>query len=318
MKIPFISNLFKRTGGSGPKIVVCFRGKKVVFIKVKKAADKIKISSYTVRELPALTSPELAKLCGSIGMSGGSYSTLLDSTEYQMQVVEAPNVPPEELKAAIRWHLKDMLTYHVDEATLDVLPIPSSNPALDKAGSVYVVAAQSVLIKKRMNLFAQANMALEVIDIPEMAQRNIAALFEDAGRGLAVLAFDDRASMLTFTGGGELYLARRIDISLGQLQDADESLRQQYFERLELEVQRSMDYFDRQFKHLSVNRLLIAAPAQAGLVERLRDNVSVPVERLDLSHVLDMSKAPELDGEEAQCDAFYALGAALRQEVQAS
>ena len=51
-----------------------------------------------------------------------------------------------------------------------------------------------------------------------------------------LLAFDETGGLLTITSDGELYLARRIDISCGQLQDANESLRQQYFDRLELEV----------------------------------------------------------------------------------
>jgi MSHA biogenesis protein MshI len=147
-----------------------------------------------------------------------------------------------------------------------------------------------------------------------MAQRNIAAQYENEGRGLALLAFDDTGGLLTFTGGGELYLARRIEISLGQLQDADENLRQQSYDRLELELQRSMDSFDRNFHHTAVNRLVVAAPVASGLIEKLRENMYVPVERVDLSQVLDLSEVPELLNEEAQLDAFYALGAALREE----
>jgi MSHA biogenesis protein MshI len=150
-----------------------------------------------------------------------------------------------------------------------------------------------------------------------MAQRNIAALFEDEGRGLALLAFDENGGMLTFTGSGELYLARRIEISLGQLQDADEGLRRQAFDRLELEVQRSLDYFDRQSNHITVKRMLVAVPRAVGLVDVLQENMDVDVERLDLSQVLDLTEAPELASDEAQADAFYALGAALRQERRA-
>jgi len=97
-----------------------------------------------------------------------------------------------------------------------------------------------------------------VIDIPETAQRNIAALFEMEGRGLAMLVFGDEGGLLTITCDGELFLARRLDITLGQLQDADENLRQQYLDRVELEVQRSLDYFDRQFHHIPVNRLILS------------------------------------------------------------
>src|SRR4051812_38897392 len=45
-------------------------------------------------------------------------ANLLGAREYQMLAVEAPNVQPDELKAAVRWRLKDMLDFHVDDATL--------------------------------------------------------------------------------------------------------------------------------------------------------------------------------------------------------
>lgn len=318
MKISFLPNIFKRSGIKGPRVVVGFRGNNVLFVRVKRTGAKIQVVNFAVRQLSRSSSTELAKVSASLNLGSYSFSTLLGNGEYQLQVVEAPNVPTEELKSAVRWQIKDQLSYHVDEATIDILEIPSLKQTIERAKSLYVIAAPNDLVKKRMDLFAGAKLDLNIIDIPEMAQRNIAALFEDEGRGLALLAFDETGGILTFTSGGELFLARRIEISLGQLQDADDGLRQQYFERLELEVQRSMDYFDRQFNHVAVSRLLVALPSRIGLVDALRENLYVPVEQLDLNQVLDMSKMPELDGEEAQFDAFYALGAALRQDRKTS
>src|SRR5947207_1795723 len=36
------------------------------------------------------------------------YTTLLSRDEYQFFPVEAPNVPPDEMKTAISWQIKDM------------------------------------------------------------------------------------------------------------------------------------------------------------------------------------------------------------------
>jgi MSHA biogenesis protein MshI len=314
MKIQFLSKFIKKATGSSGRVTACFRGNNALFVRMDLAASKAKVLSYSVRQLAERNAHELAKCCGSLGLATYTYTTLLNNSEYQLLSVDAPNVPAEELKAAVRWRLKDTLGYPVDDAALDVLQIPKGGMGAERAQSLYVVAAKTTLIKKRVSLFEDAKLDLNIIDIPEMAQRNIAALYENEGRGLALLAFDETGGLLTFTGGGELYLARRIEISIGQLQDADENLRQQSYDRLELELQRSMDAFDRNFNHIAVNRLVIAAPAASGLVERLRENMYVPVERVDLSQVLDFSAAPELLNEEAQLDAFFALGAALREE----
>lgn len=298
-------------------MVACFRGNVALFVKVQWVGHKAKVVTYAVRQLSGLTAPQLAQSSNALHISGFQFSTLLGSNEYQLLAVEAPNVPPEELKAAIRWRIKDTLNYHVDDATIDVLQIPTGKQGVERAQSLYVVAASNEVIKKRIALFEDAKLNLDIIDIPEMAQRNIAALFEDEGRGLAVLAFDETGGILTFTGDGELYLARRIEISLGQLQDADDNQRRQSFDRLDLEVQRSLDYFDRQFNQISVKRMLVAVPRSVGLVEVLQENLSVDVERLDLSQVLDLTEVPELASDEAQVDALYAIGAALRQERRA-
>jgi MSHA biogenesis protein MshI len=192
--------------------------------------------------------------------------------------------------------------------------IPTNKYGGDRPQSLYAIAATNETIRKRIALFEKAKLGLDVIDIPETAQRNISALYEEEGRGLALLAFGDEGGLLTITCDGELFLARRIEITLGQLQDADENLRQQYLDRVELEVQRSLDYFDRQFHHIPVNRMLVAAPATLGLDKVLADNLDLPVEMLDLAQVMDTSAVRELSDSEFACHALPALGAALRQE----
>jgi MSHA biogenesis protein MshI len=153
-----------------------------------------------------------------------------------------------------------------------------------------------------------------VIDIQEMAQRNIAALFEREDRALAVLAFDDYGALMTFTAGGELYLSRRIELSVGQLLDANEELRQQYRDRVQTELQRSLDYFDRQYNHLPVDMVLVCVPDKTGLVEFLASELNVKVQKLDLSQVMDISAVPALVDSEFVAHILPALGAALRQE----
>jgi len=315
MKIPF----FKRSRCAGPGFVIAISSNGVHFAQMKYVAGRPQVVTYafypvTGVKSSGITSAALEKMRKGMKVGDCQFSTLLAPGEYQLLQVEAPNVPEDELKAAVRWSVKDMLSYHVDDAALDVLRIPGNQNAVDRKKSIYVVTASNDLIRRRTELFERAHINLRVIDIPEMAQRNIAALYEHEGRALALLAFDESGGLLTFTGDGELYLARRIEISVGQLQDANESLRQQHFDRLELELQRSIDHFDRQFNHLPVRRLLVSVPENVGLVESLSSSLELPVERLALSEAMDISAVPELSGNEAQVYALHALGAALRQE----
>ncbi|MBI5436756.1 MAG: agglutinin biogenesis protein MshI [Nitrosomonadales bacterium] len=314
MQIPVLSDLFSRNALAG-WFAICVNKNGVYFTHLKNAKGKLpRVAMCAFHPVENVTPAVLEKLRKDARISDFQFMTLLAPGEYQMLLVEAPDIPVDELKAAIRWRIKDSLSYHIDDATVDVLQIPASKNGVDRPQSLYAIAAPNDIIKKRIALFEKARIDLKVVDIPEMAQRNIAALFEEGERGLVLLAFDDSGGMLTITSGGELYFARRIEITPGQLQDADESLRQQYLERVELELHRSLDYFGRQFSHISVKRLLVSAPEQLGLVQMLAASLDMPVEQLDLAQVLDISAVPELANSEYAAQAFFALGAALRLE----
>ena len=241
-------------------------------------------------------------------------TTLLGAGEYQILTLDAPNVPPEELKTAVRWRLKDMLDFPAADATVDVIDIPADKNGPGRSQSLFAVAARNNAVAQRQALYGECKITLSVIDIPEMAQRNIAGLMETQGRGLAMLSFDGEGGLLTVTFDGELYLARRIDVSVAQLADTSDAQRQQYYDKITLELQRSFDYFDRQFHFISVARLVLAPGGSDGLHAYLADNLYMPVEALDLTALFDFSRVPDLLSAVGQTRFFLALGAALRQE----
>lgn len=265
-------------------------------------------------EAETITAATLENPCHEAGIDGRGVTTLLSPGEYQMLLVDAPNVPSDEMKTAVRWKIKDGLSYHIDDATVDMVRIPASKYASGRPQTLYAIAAANRVIQERIALFDEANIRLDVIDIPEMAQRNIAALFEREDRALAVLAFDDFGGLMTFTADGELYLSRRIEITVGQLLDADQDLRRQYRERIETELHRSMDYFDRQYNQLPLDMVLVCVPDRTGLAEFLDSELDIKVQKLDLSQVMDISAVPELADSEFVARALTTLGAALRRE----
>ncbi len=318
MQIPQFLKLFKRTNRDTGWFCIAIGGHGAHFVRMKRTGTQVQVVMCAFYPMENVTSAALEKIVRELRLGAFQFTTLLAPDEYQILMVDAPNVPAEEMKTAIRYRIKDSLSYRVDDATVDVLQIPGGKIAANRPQSLYAVAASNDTIQKCIGLFERAKINLAVIDIPEMAQRNIAELFETPGRGLAMLTFDARGGLLTFTCDGELYLSRRLEITSGQLQDANESLRQQYFDRVELEVQRSLDYFDRQFHQISLNRLLVCAPEDVGLTNLLAANLGLPVEVLDLAQVMDVRAAPALLLEnEFLLEALPALGAALRQEKRA-
>ncbi|HEY8023529.1 MAG TPA: agglutinin biogenesis protein MshI, partial [Burkholderiaceae bacterium] len=243
-------------------------------------------------------------------------TTLLAPSEYQLLSVEAPTVPAEELKTAIRWRLKDMLDFHVDDATIDVFDVPVDKDAPVRTRSMYAVAARNQVIQQIQAVFEDAKVNLQAIDIPDLAQRNISALLEPPGRGLAMLSFDADGGLLTVTYNTELYLSRRIDVTLTELTTSAGEIKSACYDKITLELQRSLDHFDRQYHFITLSKLLLApmGDERAGLQGYLAENLYTAVDSFDLNSVFDLSKVPDLNETAMQQYYFFTLGAALRVE----
>ncbi len=303
----------KRKDG-GLTIAMCGDGLVAASVRRVEAAKPVVELSVFHPVKDALAVEALSKLGKETHAANYRCGTLLGGSDYQIVAVEAPNVPPEELKTAVRWRLKDMLDFHVDDATIDVLDIPVDKNAPVRNHTMFAIAARNSVVEARQNLFTVAGIALGVIDIPEMAQRNISALMEPAGRGLAMLSFNHEGGLLTVSFNAELYLARRIDVTLAQLMAPDSEKQHVCHDKITLELQRSLDHFDRQFHFITVAKLMLAPTGAPGLLEYLAGNLYMPVEAFDLADVLDLDKVPELLEVAQQQRCFLALGAALRLE----
>lgn len=257
------------------------------------------------------------RVAKDLGFSRFQCSTLLEPGQYQVLQVEAPNVPQIELRTAIRWRVKDLLDYHVDDATIDVLDVPPDPAGGGRGHYMYAIAAQNALILECIGRFEAAKIPLKVIEVEETAQRNLATLYESGSRGIALLHVGERNGLLTINYRGELYLARRIDIGMRQMLAAHEGAREDIHGRIALEVQRTFDHFDRQFPFVAVEKLLLGPePADSGLLAHLARNLGLPVEPVRLADAVEYGDGISLDPE-SEWRLFHLLGASLRLEEKA-
>ena len=131
-------------------------------------------------------------------------TTLMGSGEYNVNPLDTPQVPREERREALRWALKEMVSYPLESACVEVLDIPNTVLPAGRPVGVLVVSAAESAVRSRVAVFEAAKIALDALDIPELAQRNVAALLEDENRGLAFLRIDEAGMMLTLTFRSEL------------------------------------------------------------------------------------------------------------------
>ena len=241
---------------------------------------------------------------------------LLQNSQYQCVSLDAPtDLPREEWAAAVRWQLKDSVEFAVDTASVDLLTVPEGTSYRTQP-QLIVVAAPADSVRPLMLQGVEAKTPWDAIDITETALRNLSALCEPEGRAQALLHCEADHSTLVVTHQGELLFGRRLDLTLQQLNHPDEATRTPAFDHAVLQLQRTLDGFERSFGQVTLARLLIAPmPGMVAFIEHLSPLLYVAVEALALGDILDLAALPPGSTEPEQLNPHVcAIGAALRDD----
>jgi MSHA biogenesis protein MshI len=303
---------FRKTSSASGWLAIAKGVGRIDLVHVQRATDRLpRVLLAESIECGADDAAVLATLKKSLHLARYRLTALLASRQYQFIQTGAVEGAPDEAREIVRWKLKDQAGFPVDTAAIDLLPIPP----LGRAPQVYAVLAPAAVMEPLVQAFQAAKLELAAVDVPELSQRNLAALFEEEDRGLATLIFDETEGLLTFTFAGELLVARHIEITAAQLATADAARREQLVERIALDVQRSLDNFDRSFSMVQLSRLIVAGiPGVAGFIDYLRENLAIDVAALELAAAVDLGAVPALLDPQRQFQCLRALGAALREE----
>ncbi len=236
-----------------------------------------------------------------------TYATLAHSS-YTLVQLEAPDLPLDEMREAVRWRVKDLIDFPVEEATVDVFSLPESRRAGAPA-LVYVVVARSREVEVMGDILADADLKIEAIDVVEMAIRNLSMHLDRPERPRAYLHLQPGQTIFEVADGPQVYLSRRV------LQDFDpgaaEELLQAQMENLALEVQRSLDYFESQYAMGAADRLSVISCDNAlynAFGQVARNFLTVPTAQFDFTAVAS-SEGVELS---TLGRGVTAIGAAMR------
>ncbi|WP_242671851.1 MSHA biogenesis protein MshI [Stutzerimonas kirkiae] len=250
---------------------------------------------------------ELKALVGDNGWQGMPVNLLLHPSLYQIFLLEAADVPPAELRDAMRWRVKDMIGEPLEQVVIDCFSLPE-DAYRGRTRMVYCVVLGKARVAEYEALVSQAGLRLSSIDITEMAFRNLGLLVGAEGINLALLRLRTSEGLVCIQNGADLYMARHIENGLAR---ADQDL-----SNMTLEIQRSLDYFESQLGKGYISRLLLLPMKQDG--ERTREalmrDLAVKLQRLDMRELFPGQPQAELD-ESLQAFCMGAVGAALRQEI---
>jgi MSHA biogenesis protein MshI len=279
----------------------------IATIRRVKGGRHVLESCLSVAASPLEQTAIVASWLAGEGRGSGAISSVMDSADYELVQVESPDVLPAELKAAVRWRLKDTIDFPLEDAVVDVFDMPE--PARRTgARMMYAVAAKRQAIARQVAGLNAAARRFDVIDIPELALRNLAALLPEAADGLIFLWLEDDWAQVLVIKQSTLYLTRHVQFPgnkavVGAHPNVD---------AIALEIQRSMDYFESHYDQAPLRHLIIApCNEQSGAFAlALANENSMSIKPIDLRRALEL--APGVEPQDRR--SLLAIGAALREE----
>ncbi len=252
--------------------------------------------------------PPRAQFCERIQqlkLTGMRCNVVLPAGSYNLLLVEAPNVPEEEMRDAVRFRVKDMIAFPLDEALIDLFSLPSDSSRSGRK-MVYVVAIQESKVRDIMTLVSAADLELAYVDIFELALRNITEKLDVGQRGVAMVRLLQGQATLALIREGNMYLSRQFDLpyNAGLFDELPE-------DQLVLELQRSLDYYERQMGQVPPAHIFLCGDNVSAdkVTDNLNASVSGDVSVLRLSQALN---APDSVDESLLQLCVSAIGGALR------
>lgn len=250
---------------------------------------------------------QLKEWVNANGLEGSGCHVVLPSAQYKTLPVEKPPVEDAELVDAVRWKVKDLLDYPVEDAVIDVFEFPK-DALRGRPEQVSVVCSRAATIQHVVNLISASGLKLLTIDIIDLALRNLAAkLAETEHKTAALLYLRPGHGAIVLVKGETLYFSRHFDFSVDALNDVEQQ--DNVIQHLALEVQRSFDYFDSQMAQVPPQTLYLMGPSpNLPLANMLGSSISAQVKMFDLSELFGEKHKLSQD----DINGFSAMGSALK------
>ncbi len=308
-----VFGLLRKNAAAKGRIGVAFERDGVAVAVVVRDGDRAVLKRCEVLAFDPSGGPDAAAAAiRAAGLPRLPVSVVLRPEDYQLVLVEAPDVPPAELRAAMRWRLKDAIDFRVEDAVIDVFDVPTQSRG-GAGRMMYAVAARRGAVERCAAALAPLP-KFDVVDVPELCLRNLASRLPEAAGGAALLHLGETTASVILVRGTTFYFSRQTDLRPGRSGAAGPPGPAELdSDAIVLELQRSLDYYERHFDQPPIMRIAISpfGDRAAALAAALNRDSGFEVATLDLNALIgaDMPLAPA-----AQAACLLAVGAAIREE----
>lgn len=204
----------------------------------------------------------------------GVCHVVLSSKQNQLVQIDKPQIPAEEIGAALKWQIKDLVSIAPENMVVDYFDGVKLTMGAEK---IHVVCADKNELTDIVAELNKHSVLIKSITIEEFAFVSLCPIQEEPR--LLVCQQPNEDVLVLIIKDGSLYFQRRLR-GLDQIASkSEDELNLGIIDSLSLEIQRSTDYFERQLKQPPIRNIDILVPMEneAFLARRLAENTHIPV-----------------------------------------
>ncbi len=259
---------------------------------------------------PNALESSIKKQIQSLSAENAEAHWVLPSDLYRLISIEKPSVPDAEIPSAIRWQIKDLIDFPIEQACLEYFNYPDNMPGTTR---IYVVVVHRSVIEQIVQYSEKAGLKLENISINELALGNLltnqlhpgqnVALISETGKGIAVNCFMGKDFAFNRALNGvhlpqpepEIEPENEFTLDLdNENSDSDAVANENATtlvaapafdtDQLLLEIQRTLDFYEGQVSRQAVTEIFIpySGTASDSLQSILQTNLGLNVSVLDI------------------------------------
>lgn len=276
------------------------------------------LANYALEDGASLSqyASELKKLVKERGLGGCPCFAVLGESDYQLLLTEKLDLPEDEQREAMRWKIKDLISFDAEQAVIDSFTQPGKNMN-------FTVVSKKSVVTALVDLVNQVGLKLSAIDIPELACRNVLDYHEANPSGVALVIMGQQQNKILVIKDGQLYFSRHFGGSHHSSHNSESS------SDIVLELQRSLDYYERQMNQPPPTAILcLGSGSVDAITHSLQDNFQQTILQFDQQHFSIRLFDAHSDAQNEIVNAgqtsedgviekatLLAVGAALRQEA---
>lgn len=282
----------------------------LVHVKMRSGKLLLKAMAYEPRSDPLLRASQLKGMIKKLDLEGKPCSLVLHPSQYQLILIDSLNVSADELQEAVKWRVKDMIKAPLDKVAISAFNIPPHGPGKLRTKTFVVVSEVDKLTALASDI-KNARLNLKIIDISELALRNLALHYQVAGQTIALLHLKQDSSELVMLREGNVYLTRKIYINLTDFTALPKEEKKSASDAILLEIQRSYDYCDSTLG-ISIPTQLLVTPQMEAFPEIKTDLANNIVGKMISLTLNDFITTEEEYSWDEEAKSLLALGGSMR------